>query len=273
MSRSDIPAGLRLCRASRWNQTERDWEYFLAAAPDGARVAVENGAVVGTVAMLPYGPFAWISMVLVDPAARGRGVGTMLLHEGLHLVPEGVTARLDATPAGEVIYRRLGFVPEYGLARLVVDALPVRPAPHSGVCRLDRDHWPALLDVDMRAFGASRAGLLQRLADDAPEYSWIAEWKGRRGYLFGRHGHVREHLGPLVAEDVDTARVLLDAWSAANHGRPACIDVPDDQRAWRAHLAQLGFGIERPFLRLYRGSLTAPGQPRLVYAVAGPELG
>src|SRR3989442_16009436 len=108
---ADIPAGLGLCRASRWNQTERDWQHFLMTAPHGALVAVENGLVIGTVATLPYGSFAWISMVLVDPAARGRGVGTLLLHRGLPLVPEAAAARLDATPAGGRLYRKPRFVP------------------------------------------------------------------------------------------------------------------------------------------------------------------
>src|SRR5262245_63303442 len=117
MDFADIPAGLALCRASGWNQTEQDWRYFLTAAPHGALAAVEHGRVVGTVATLPYGPFAWISMVLVDPAARRKGVGTELLTRGLALVPERMAARLDATPAGEALYRKIGFFAEYGLSR------------------------------------------------------------------------------------------------------------------------------------------------------------
>ena len=79
MTVSDVPAGLRLCRASGWNQTARDWEHFLTTAPRGAFVAIEDGQVIGSVATLPYGPFTWVSMVLVDPAARRRGLGTLLL--------------------------------------------------------------------------------------------------------------------------------------------------------------------------------------------------
>ncbi len=126
MSLADIPSGLGLCRASRWNQTERDWQSFLTTAPHGALVAVENGRVIGSVATLPYGPFAWISMVLVDPAARRRGLGTLLLNRGLALIPDRMAARLDATPAGEVLYRKLGFAAEYGLARLFLD-VPASP--------------------------------------------------------------------------------------------------------------------------------------------------
>jgi GNAT superfamily N-acetyltransferase len=279
MTAADIPAGLLLCRASGWNQIERDWQYFLTAAPDGALVAEENGIVIGTVATLPYGPFTWISMVLVNPRARGRGVGTLLLHRGLALVPEGVTARLDATPAGEVLYRQLGLAGEYGLTRLFLDA-PRTPhlAPrtaHPGARPPVRADWPAVLEMDLHAFGASRSGLLERLAHDAPEYAWIVESTagGLRGFLFGRHGHVREHLGPLVADDHESARMLLESCVAGHPGRSFFIDVPDDQPAWRDALSLAGFAIERPFLRMYRGPLTAPGEPSRVFAICGPEFG
>ena len=63
-------------------------------------------------------------MVLVDPAARGRHVGTALLQRGLELAGADATARLDATPSGEAIYRKLGFAGEYRLARWFLDVKP-----------------------------------------------------------------------------------------------------------------------------------------------------
>ena len=101
MTLEDIAAGLALCRASGWNQTERDWLFFLKTAVHGALVAEEDGRVVGTTATLPYGPFTWISMVLVDPAARGRGVATTLLQCALRLVGS------NAVPRGSTRRRRV----------------------------------------------------------------------------------------------------------------------------------------------------------------------
>ncbi len=284
MRPEDIPAGLSLCRASGWNQTARDWLHFLTAAAHGALAAEEGGSVIGTVATLPYGPFTWISMVLVDPAARGRGVGTLLLQRGLELIPDSTAARLDATPAGEIIYRKLGFVAEYGLARWFRDAEPRAPSAESRAPSPERRtpvvrplaaaDWPRIREMDVRAFGAARVDLLQRLAAEAPEYAWVTEIDDRLdGYVFGRHGHVRQHLGPLVADDVETARLLLRSCLAANADRAVFLDAPDDQHTWRDELSELGFRIERPFLRMYRGRLTAPGQPPDIYAIAGPEFG
>lgn len=274
MTLDDVQAGLRLCRAARWNQTERDWQHFLAEAPDGALVAEENGIVIGTVATLPYGAFSWISMVLVDPAARGKGIGSTLLERGLALIPDAVVARLDATPLGEPIYRKLGFTAEYGLQRWFLDGGRARGRPLSGARPLDASDWPALLDMDVRTFGASRARLLRRLASDAPEYAWVlGSDRGLRGYLFGRHGHVREHLGPLVARDREAASALVESGLAVVADRAVFIDVPEDQQAFRAFLIAAGFAVERPFLRMCRGRLATPGDPSAIFAIAGPEFG
>jgi GNAT superfamily N-acetyltransferase len=277
MTREDVLAGLSFCRAAHWNQTDADWEFFLRFAPAGALVAEENDVVIGTVATVPYGPFTWISMVLVDPAFRGRGVGRLLLERGLALVPENVAARLDATPAGEPLYRSLGFRPEHGIARWFVDA-----AAHKGSSDrttlygrpLVRGDWPPVLQMDRHVFGASRQRLLERLAQDAPEYARVLETDGRiRAYLFGRHGHVREHLGPLVADTRESAQVLLHSCLAAHLDRTFFIDAPDRDDGWQDVLATLGFAIERPFLRMHKGRLTAPGNRTVVYAVTGPEFG
>jgi predicted N-acetyltransferase YhbS len=280
MTATDVPAGLSLCRAARWNQTAADWEFFLSFAPGGALVAERGGAVVGTVATVPYGPFTWISMVLVDPASRGRGVGRLLLQRGLDLVPDHVTARLDATPAGEPLYRALSFAPEYGLARWLVEErkaaphvkAPLEGAPYSRPLT-ERD-WPLILQMDRHVFGASRELLLRRLADEAPQYARVFETGGRlRAYLFGRRGHVRDHLGPLVADTRETAQILLESCLAAHPETSFFIDVPNGEDGWRDGLRTLGFTMERPFLRMHRGVLSAAGNPSVVYAVIGPEFG
>jgi hypothetical protein len=197
-----------------------------------------------------------------------------LLQRGLELVGADATARLDATPSGEAIYRKLGFAGEYGLARWCLDVKPPPMARRSGARPLAGPDWPAIREMDQRAFGASRLGLLQRLADDAPEYARvIARGSDIRGYLFGRHGHNREHLGPLVADGPDIAAALLESILADRPDRRIYVDVPDDRREWREVLSRLGFAIERPFLRMHRGPLATPGQPSSIYAIAGPEFG
>jgi GNAT superfamily N-acetyltransferase len=275
MAHEDVPAGLALCRASGWNQVERDWQRFLAAAPQGAAVAVREGRVIGTVATLPYSDcFTWIAMVLVDPAERGRGVGTALLERGLALVTPGMTPRLDATPAGEAVYRPLGFVGEIGLARWRLADRRQALASVRGVRPFEPRDLGAVLALDGPAFGAGREDQLAWLAAGAPEYAWVAEQDGvLGGFLFGRHGHRCDQLGPLVARGEDAARALVSTCLAAVPGRPFYLDAPDAQVAWRSWLTGVGFAIERPFLRMRRGALPTSEQVDLVFASGGPEFG
>jgi GNAT superfamily N-acetyltransferase len=274
MTPDDIPAGLALCRASGWNQIARDWELFLALEPDGATVAVRDGRVIGTVTTIHFAScFGWIAMVLVDPAERGRGVGRVLLLDGLATLDD-VVARLDATPAGEVLYRKLGFEFEYGLKRFQREPAPFTADADGRVAPLSGDDWPDVLAIDSLVFGADRSRLLTWLADGAPEYAWVSRTAdGLEGFALGRHGHTFEHIGPIIAPDAETARLLVGRCLAARDDRPFVVDAPDHHPPWQAWLRDAGFAVQRPFARMYRGTHLHPGLPDQYFASIGPEFG
>src|SRR5450631_811196 len=122
MKEKDISAGLSLCREFRWNQTSRDWELFLTLGPDDCLVATCDHQAVGTVTTINCADsFAWIGMVLVDPAHQRKGVGRQLLKEALLILRNLPTVKLDATPAGREVYLKLNFVEEYRLSRMVAN--------------------------------------------------------------------------------------------------------------------------------------------------------
>jgi GNAT superfamily N-acetyltransferase len=273
MTLADLPAGLRLCRASGWNQVARDWEQFLHLNPSGARVIEKGGAVVGTVATLRYGGFGWIAMVLVDPAERGRGLGTRLLDAGIELMGDGTCVRLDATPAGERIYRPRGFVPEYALSRMTraADARPL-PSGSSAARRMTREDLPRVAEWDAEAFGADRRAMLEWLHAGAPEYAWIVAGSDRiAGYMLGRHGFAFEHFGPIVAENPAIAIDLVSACLTNHPGQRYGIDTTRHAPAWVRWLEEAGFQEQRPFLRMARHP--APfGRPERYFASIGPEF-
>jgi len=274
MTAEDIPAGLRLCRQSGWNQTARDWAQFLAVAPHGARVAVRDGSVIGSVATLPYEDrFGWIGMVLVDPAERGHGVGTRLLEEGLALLSD-TCARLDATPAGRPLYAKLGFREEYGLARMQRHAGSGAPPSARRVRAMAAADLAAVGTFDREVFGADRSAMLRWLLEGAPEYARVIEDAGAvAGYSFGRHGFDFEHVGPLIARDRERAAELAAACLLAAPDRPLVIDAARHSGAWLAWLEARGFREQRPFFRMFKGEHAHPGAPEQQFAILGPEFG
>ena len=284
MRREDIPAGLRLCRQANWNQVAADWEFFLASSPDGCRVATnEAGEVIGSVATIAYGDaFSWIGMVLVDPRYRRGGVGTRLLNEALDVLGGATTARLDATPAGRELYIRLGFHDEYGLQRMARPSSTVerpslarRSAEREGgsavddsIRRMTDADFEDVAEIDRHVFGAGRRALLEMCRNEAAEYAWTTGGS----YVFGRHGHGFEHIGPLVAREEADARRLVAACLSVNANRPCIIDVPL-RASWTAWLESMGFTVQRRFARMRRGDPRYKELAERMFAIAGPEFG
>src|SRR4051794_6405197 len=84
MQHADIEQGLRLCRLAGWDQVHRDWRRFLDDRDSTVLAAVHGDDVIATIATIRYGSeFSWIGMVLVDPAAQGRGIGSTMLREAV----------------------------------------------------------------------------------------------------------------------------------------------------------------------------------------------
>jgi ribosomal protein S18 acetylase RimI-like enzyme len=95
----------------------------IVASPATRLVVAEDpdtGAVLGCLTLavfrIPTGIRAWIEDVVVDEAARGRGVGEALSRRALELAAAAGarTVELTSRPSREAanrLYRRLGFAP------------------------------------------------------------------------------------------------------------------------------------------------------------------
>jgi GNAT superfamily N-acetyltransferase len=275
----DLPAALALCRDAGWNQTIDDWKLFLKLSPTTCRAGCLDGRLAGTVTVLPYGPFAWIGMVLVDRRSRGQGIGTALLDHALELIGADGTARLDATPLGRPLYERLGFSADGELTRYQCDAFPAacdRQIPRSTepiVRPLHAEDLEKIAHWDLEVFGADRKPLLSHCVENAPHLAWIAESvRSLNGYLLGRSGHDFDHLGPLVASRPEEA-ARLTAAALGNISRRAVIDVPVERESFREWLMSCGFQPQRPFTRMTCGFLAHRHCPNALFATLGPEFG
>jgi len=264
---------LELSKSARWNQNAADWRLMLDIGR-GWGIALADGTLAASTLVLPYGGFAWVSMVLVLPSQRRQGYATRLLRTALDdLGKRGLTPILDATPAGRAVYVQEGFVDTWGFRRFELRRARAAPERPAGV-RPQRDaDWPQLLALDAHAFGASRERLLRSLAARLPAAALVAErGAGLEGFLLGRDGREALQLGPLVARDAGTARALLAAALTAVRP-PLYLDLVDREPDLGAWLESLGFAFQRPFTRMVHGAPRAPGEAGLVFCPAGPELG
>ncbi len=274
MAVGDIPEGLRFSRASGWNQTEADWQLLLASNPGRFVVAVRGQRVIGTAGAAAYPPhLAWVCMILVDPAERGRGVGGQLVGRVLERLADMGAVGLDATPQGQPVYARLGFAPVSSLVRMGGVAAAFPPPPGASVRPVTDADLPAVLRLDHEVFGADRGTLLRSAFARAPALAWCAEDAGAlTGYCFGRSGHHSEHIGPVVARRLEAASALVSMALTCAAGRAVIVDATSPP-GWLAFLEERGLRAQRPFTRMYRGGAAPPGRPELQLAIRGPEFG
>jgi GNAT superfamily N-acetyltransferase len=287
MAPSDLPAIGRLAAAelpdaealvaeAGWNQVAADWRMFLEF---GTVYAVRAaGRVIATAATLPYGGrCAWISMVLVAGDHRRKGLATRLLRGCIDdVLAAGLVPVLDATPAGRMVYQPLGFRDAWSFQRFTAQAPYVDDAEiaaditihHAG----DRS-WPDLKAYDAAAFGADRGAIIARMAGRLRGADLFALRHDRCvGMLLGRDGRVASHLGPLIAEDDETAKALL-AYALRIVPGPVFVDVADQKAAVRQWLEGCGFKPQRPFTRMLYGRSKSFDDGQRTYAVIGPEFG
>ena len=273
MTLDDVPLGMRLKDLAGWNQTEADWRRLLALEPDGCFVAEWDGRPAGTTCVSVFAPVGWVSMVLVDPPARGRGIATRLMEHALaYLDGRGVGAvRLDATPLGRAVYERLGFVAEYEVARWEGLAAGGQVGP--GIVSIGPDDMPAVEAMDEAATGADRRHLLHRLRQEHPEsMKVLMRGKHIAGYSWVRQGSRAIEIGPVVALDGASGEALADAALSDCAGRQVFMDVPVPNLAAMRWAEARGLRIQRQFTRMRRGR-PVPDQPMRLWAGFGPEKG
>ena len=280
MTKADICAAQRLREIAGWNQTKIDWERFLEASESGCFVAEFDDKVCGTAATISFeNRFAWVGMVLVDPAYRGRGIGTRLLEQTIEYLDARriPCIKLDATPQGKPLYEKLGFQPEYEIERWTLRRSPLQMTERSGAHThqgLSPELLEDIFETDRMIFGADRSFLLKSLHQQTPDFTAGIKREGTlQGYTFGRKGSFADHLGPWMANDEPTARKLLERFVTLSLRDVLIVDHLKSNSVAEPLLRSFGFSHTRPLTRMYRGDNAHPGRVEALCAILGPEFG
>ncbi|MDE0704436.1 MAG: hypothetical protein OXH59_11995 [Rhodospirillaceae bacterium] len=273
-------AVFRLSALAGGNRTVDDWRFLLARGT-GVGMVDADGAPVAAATALPYGRFAWIGPAPVAPDWRGQGIAALLAAEVVRRQEAaGRAPGLDATVDGRRACRRAGFRDLYRLGYYRAEAASPPPEsaepPDSGrprVRRLAAADLEAVSLMDRRLFGADRLELLHHLRRRQPQAAFAAFRDGRlSGYVLARDGREAVQVGPLAATGDDVARALAAAALGAVRG-PVRIDVADARRGLIEWLQASGFVLQWPLVRMVRSRKAGFGDPALLYATAGPDLG
>ncbi|WP_374831306.1 GNAT family N-acetyltransferase [Paenochrobactrum pullorum] len=263
LSEKDMAQACLLSSQAGWNQTEQDWElFFRHGLVFGVFATPEQ--LAASAAIMPYGDdIAWISMVLTKAEWRGQGFGTSLLKHCLQWIEaQNRTAFLDATPAGEPIYRALGFVPCCKITRWQGSGKTLAFATPA------KGYADAAIDKANSAFGANRHFLLDNFNKRYP----VAISSDASTVCFVRDGRLAWQIGPVIGcnevKALQSIEILIEQLPGA-----VFIDLLDDFANLAQGLVQLGFTKQRPFLRMQKGLHQFQQTQYQTLAIAGPEFG
>ena len=267
-----IEEALSFCRLAGWNQLESDWRRMVNLNPAGCFVAMIGTRLVGTVTTTCYGrELAWIGMMLVDPTYRRMGIATALMRTAIATLQQRSIEciKLDATPAGELVYSRLGFRTQWSFQRWQRPA-SVGEETSDALSTSGNRQLPcfdsAARAMDRRAFGADRYDYLMRLANDSHVVTH------EHGFGMLRSGFLADYLGPVTVSDSAAARSVINDLLCGT-GRPVFWDVPGPNPSAIQLAHDFGFAPVRELKRMSLGANDIAADTDQQFAMAGPATG
>jgi GNAT superfamily N-acetyltransferase len=277
MTGGDIDEALALSRSEGWNQTKADWQFLAGNPANVCIVAQKDGRISGTAtALIHDNKLAWIGMVLVDKSLRGLGAGRLLMEQLIKSLSGTESVKLDATPAGEPLYTKLGFIHEYRIFRMTLQGSDHRNISFEGpeTAGIRSEDIDRINTIDTEAFGVNRSGLLKFLQHNYPEKGFYTEDDtGVTGFIHGRAGSKFTYVGPLTSVSDEAAIRLVSESVRFHSGETLALDVPEMQKGLINWLEKAGFVTQRYFTRMYLHHNPYPGSLKSQYLISGPEFG
>ena len=273
----DFAVALDWAAAAGWNPGLDDLAAFHAADPQGFMLGLVEGQPVSSISVVRYGAtYGFLGFYIVHPEFRGRGIGLATWHHGVAYLA-GRSIGLDGVVDQQDNYRKSGFV--LSGRNLRRSGVPAGSAGAENAARI-RDavpgDLPAVQAYDRDFFAVPRDAFVSGWtlpADGAWRRAKIAIVDGEvAGYGVIRACRSGHKIGPLFAEDEDTAGALFLALCATAAGEAVSLDTPVDNAAAQRLAGRFGLRPVFETARMYRG--TAPDLPlQRTFGITTFELG
>lgn len=272
----DLVPAQQLSLALLWPHRLEDWQ-FVYEQGHGFVLEGEGDPVpelLGTALFWRYGKsHASLGMVIVSGAMQGQGLGRRLMSRVLEEIGDR-SVQLNATIAGEPLYRKLGFTPtgkvhQHQSAALKPAFIPLTPGER--IRPIGANDKPKLTALDALAFGADRSPTIESLlaVSDGVAIDHGGEIIGFA--LVRRFGHGRV-IGPVVAPDIERAKAMISHWAGMYTGSFIRIDVPADTELspW---LSEIGLIQVDTVVSMVKGTAPRPAPKARIFGLVNQALG
>jgi ribosomal protein S18 acetylase RimI-like enzyme len=284
MKKSDLAMAISWANVEGWNPGVNDLEPFYEADNCGFFMGFLDGIPISCISAVKYSSdFAFIGFYIVKAEFRGMGYGRRTWDHAMRRVAI-CNVGLDAVPEQEAKYAASGFCAAHRTHRFrgVFTSISEVDQSHAHELRdVGPEDFESLLRYDRTAFPADRPAFLRAWIRQPATTALICT---RDGLLCG-YGVIRRaqdgfRIGPLFADDADTADALLRALgsrAAAADAGPVNVfmDVPEHNLDAVALAERRGMARSFATARMYTGGPPAPAGllPARVFGLTSLELG
>ena len=277
MQPGDIVYAMKLSNAEGWNQTEKDWKLLIESPQNVCLLAEYNKKIIGTTTAMNYAnQIAWIGMVLVAKECRGQGVSKLLLTNVLKKLESFASIKLDATPAGQQVYKKFDFKDEYLITRVVSVSMKNLSFDDDTILAesIRLKDIEEIIALDERVFGTNRRQLIEWLIKQYPRKAWLLKRNNSiAGFALGRAGNKYHQVGPVFGSTINDVKMLIGKALKGLINQPVVIDVLYEKQDLINWLNSIGFTMQRQFVRMYKKENLFPGIVNKQYLICGPEFG
>lgn len=272
MTAADLPAAHQLSLNVGWPHRREDWQFIEALGP--GFVAEDSAGLIGTAMYWKHDPrFASLGMVIVAPTHQGRGIGKQLMTMVLEQL-QGMSVMLHATDVGKPMYERFGFraVGEIHQHQGVVRQRPSAALVGRGRLRpIGASDDKRLSELASRVAGFSRQILIPELLKVAEGIVLDEQGKPVGFALMRRFGR-GVAIGPVIAPNLDSAKVLISHWLSALPRKFVRLDVPHSAGLtdW---LAKQGLVHVSSVVPMWRGAAPSISRQPESFALISQALG
>lgn len=271
MSREEAEFSIEMAAAEGWNPGIHDGELFYEADPEGFFITELEGEPVGCASAVAYdNDFGFLGLYVVKPGLQKKGIGMKLTEKCLeHLGNRNIG--LDGVVENEKKYQKvMKFKSSYSNLRFEGRGGGKIP---EGLVKIQEVPFEKLLEYDRRMFPAPRPGFLKKWVSQPDSYAFAAlEDRNLKGYGVIRKCRAGYKIGPLFADDKNTAEKIFRALRASVPEETIYLDVPEPNKKAMKIAEKYQMNVMFRTIRMY-----SQKEPDIeldkVYGVTSFELG
>lgn len=276
MRRAELDRLVDWAAGEGWNPGLSDADIFWQTDPDAFIAAELNGKLIGGGSIVSYsGYYGFMGFFIIHPDHRGQGLGDRLWHERLRRLrsrlKEPAVIGMDGVFDMQPYYARGGFrfagrdLRFEGTGELFPTPehiVKLKDIPFSEVETYDRAHFPA-----------PRRTFLQSWITQPGSFSRAAVLSGQlAGFGVIRPCRTGYKIGPLFADNAESADALFRALVSQVPGEPVYLDVPEANTAGLELASRYNMSEVFGCARMYFGN--APRLPdHEIFGITTFELG